>query len=1227
MAVLYWIHPTGKFLYASEQACCALGYSREVLQTMAVWDIDPGFPCERWPDHWRELRQAQMLHLQTTHRRRDGSLIPVEVSVHYVEIDGNEYNCALVREITEPWQTEKALRESEERLALALAASGQGLYDLDIATGKVVFSKECAQMLGYTPSELKLTSATWASWLHPADREQALMRYEDCVTGKRPHYQAEFRLRTRSGRWIWVLSMGRVVEWDTIGRPSRMMGTHLNITERKQAEEVLQRRILALTQPLNESESVAIQFTDLFNLEDVQRIQDAFAEATSVASIITQPDGVPITEPSNFCRLCMDVIRKTEKGLSNCFYSDAMIGRYNPGGPIVQLCLSGGLWDAGASITVGGKHIANWLIGQVKNEALDETRMLRYASEINADPIEFRAALADVPVMSKERFGKVSQALFLLANELSAKAYQNIQQARSIAERHKVEAALRESEARFRSIFDHAPLGIALVNSADGRITLCNAAFQHLIGYSAEQLQGMTVAEITCPDDISKDMEQYRALLEDRLSNYSMEKRYLHRDGAIVWVNLTVSAIRDEAGKPAYAMGMVEDITERKRAEKAIQENERLFRLLFEKSGDANLLLDGEIFFDCNEITVKMLGAVTKEQVLQRRPAELSPERQPDGRLSADKAQEIIAMTFREGSHRFEWVHRRLDGTDFWVEVLLTMVPWHGQQILHTAWRDISERKRTEEVLQLMQLSIMRASDAVFWILPDGRFVNVNEQACHSLGYTRDELLSMAVWDVDPGFPQEKWSSHWERTRQLAKRHFETQHQRKDGTIFPVEITANHIEYNHQEYDFAFARDITERKRTETALRESEARLRTAIESIPFDFFLINANGCYVLQNSSSKKNWGDVVGKRPEEVTDNAEMLAHWNGNNRRAFAGEILEEDALLIVGDEERCIHNVIAPIKDQDEILGIVGLNIDITDRKRAEAELQRHREHLEELVAERTADLQRANTELRQAMDRLVQAEKLAALGSLVAGVAHELNTPLGNTRTVASALGESLREFAAAVETGALRRSQLEAFLARGRQAVDLLEKNTARASDLIGSFKQIAVDQTSVRRRLFPLRQTLEEVIVTLQPLFKRTAHRVELDIPRELTLDSYPGPLEQVITNLINNSLTHGFDGIATGMIRIHAVVLDATQIRLDYSDNGIGVSENILKHLFDPFFTTKLGCGGSGLGLYIVYNLTIGMLGGNIQIRSTLGQGTTFELTLPRRAPDSSAFGVSA
>jgi len=181
-----------------------------------------------------------------------------------------------------------------------------------------------------------------------------------------------------------------------------------------------------------DSDTNNLGLLDLFNLNMLQEIQDAFSTATGVASLITAPDGTPITSPSNFCRLCNDIIRKTEKGLHNCYNSDSVLGTHNPNGINIQNCLSGGLIDGGASICVGDKHIANWLVGQVRNETIDEKKILDYAKEIGADENEFKTALSEVTEMSAEQFEHICKAMFLIANLMSEIAYKNIQQSKLI---------------------------------------------------------------------------------------------------------------------------------------------------------------------------------------------------------------------------------------------------------------------------------------------------------------------------------------------------------------------------------------------------------------------------------------------------------------------------------------------------------------------------------------------------------------------------------------------------------------------------------------------------------------------------------------------------------------------------------------------------------------------------------------------------------------------------
>ena len=272
------------------------------------------------------------------------------------------------------------------------------------------------------------------------------------VYAGQPHLIAAVRRALTGEEFTVTLTFGDVI-YDTWYSPLRdpvtnelsgAMAIALDVTRRQRAEESLEKRLLALTRPLGDTSN--IRFEDLFNISEIQQVQDAFAAATGVASIITDIDGTPITMPSGFCRLCSDIIRCTEKGRTNCMKSDAMLGRFNPEGPILQPCLSGGLWDGGTSIHVADRHIANWLVGQVRDDSIDVDQIMQYAREIGADEAEFRAALAEVPRMPRQQFAKVCEALYLVANQLSRLALQNVQQARYIKEQAAVEEALRSAK-------------------------------------------------------------------------------------------------------------------------------------------------------------------------------------------------------------------------------------------------------------------------------------------------------------------------------------------------------------------------------------------------------------------------------------------------------------------------------------------------------------------------------------------------------------------------------------------------------------------------------------------------------------------------------------------------------------------------------------------------------------------------------------------------------------
>jgi len=271
------------------------------------------------------------------------------------------------------------------------------------------------------------------------------------------------------------------------------------------------------------------------------------------------------------------------------------------------------------------------------------------------------------------------------------------------------------------------------------------------------------------------------------------------------------------------------------------------------------------------------------------------------------------------------------------------------------------------------------------------------------------------------------------------------------------------------------------------------------------------------------------------------------------------------------------------------------------------ELQRRREEAEQALQC-----------LQEAQESLIQAEKLASLGALVAGVAHEINTPVGIALSSASHLADATADIRRLFEAGQIKKSDFRDYISTASEATGLILSNCDRAAQLIHGFKQVAVDQTSSERRRFGLKGYVQEVLLSLTPKLRQSKVEVFLDCSDDLELDGYPGALSQVLTNFVMNSVIHGFEDQRGGHIRISAQKLPGDLVEMKFSDNGKGMSQDIRNRIFDPFFTTKRGSGGNGLGLHIVFNIVTGSLKGQIAVESEPGQGTSFTILFPRIAP---------
>jgi len=320
-------------------------------------------------------------------------------------------------------------------------------------------------------------------------------------------------------------------------------------------------------------------------------------------------------------------------------------------------------------------------------------------------------------------------------------------------------------------------------------------------------------------------------------------------------------------------------------------------------------------------------------------------------------------------------------------------------------------------------------------------------------------------------------------------------------------------------------------------------------------------------------------------------------------------------ITLGDYDREVQGTAA----RDEI-GAMARAVEVfrenaIAKRRTEDELRTSKEKAESALLE-----------LNTAQQNLIDAERLAALGGLVAGVAHEVNNPIGISLTVASSFARRTEMFEAELRSeGALRRSQLEDFIKTSRDAAQQLVANLHRAGELIQSFKQVAVDRSHAERRQFSLGEATDQIIASLRPVLKRAPIELTVDVPEGLMIDGYPGSYGQILTNLFLNAVSHAFGDGRSGTIAISARARGHDDVEIIFADNGAGMTPDVQRQAFDPFFTTRRNEGGTGLGLHIVYNLVTQQLGGRMMLESRPGQGTTFRIIMPRTAKGGTAEGA--
>jgi PAS domain S-box-containing protein len=742
----------------------------------------------------------------------------------------------------------------------------------------------------------------------------------------------------------------------------------------------------------------------------------------------------------------------------------------------------------------------------------------------------------------------------------------------------RAEAELREREIWLRSLFEVSPAGI-LVLDLNGKVTDCNRRFADMLGFAVNEIVGRQYLDLVLPEQIESARKGVGKMLVDpSMDVFSSERAYVRRDGSVLLGLLSARRLPNTEGSDGVLLVTVNDISDLRQAEAQRLESETKLQAVFNASPAAMIVSDVARNFAsvaANDVWERQFMR-SREEVMGLSGAEMGLW------ASVEDREKVLNTINRSGTiSGFETWLIRGDGQRLLCRISASKVQAGDAELLVMVQEDVTELRRNETSLQKLNSELARQFDLVDAVARAQSNFIANAEATQAFESLLADLLQLA--DSEYGFIGEILTG-------------------EDGAPYLKTHAITNIAWN----------DETRRFYDEHAATGLEFRnLNTLF-------------GAAILTGEP-------VIANAP--ATDPRRGGLPHGHPAMTAFLGLPIRVGGRLVgmAGVANRPGGYDLALVEWLHPLLVTIGQMVEArraaVARQRAEAALRELNEELDVRVRERTEALNRTNQELSGALETLqraqgdlVRSEKLAALGSLVAGVAHELNTPIGNSVTVASTLVENSDAFTEEMQ-GSLKRSVLVSYVDNSRRAAELLLANLQRAANLVSSFKQVAVDQTSEQRRHFDVAEVVREILAMLQPQLKKHPVDVITEIPPGLIIDGYPGPFGQVVANLVNNAAIHAFadvrDGATRGTIRIEASATSG-RIRICISDDGVGIPSDHIDRIFDPFFTTRLGQGGSGLGLNIVYNIVTGMLGGEIRVESLPGKGTRFIVLLPEVAP---------
>lgn len=967
-----------RIIDVNRRGCESLGYTREEIVGMTPLDFDSAITEGEIQSYAARVAAGESVSFDSRHRRKDGTEFPVEVRVSPVWIDGKLHTVALICDITKRKQAEEKLRESEERLQLALVASRMGVWEWDLETDGVFWSPECYEIYGDKSFDGR--GETFEKWIH-ADDVGPIGEIVRQTLESETFNQWEFRVTPPDGRMRWIANWA-MVRRDASGKPYIMLGTARDITEQKRAEDALRQSNLLLENVV-ENIPLAVFVKDP---QDEFRVRVWNRAAETIF-------GIPRAE---------------------------MLGRH-----------SHDYWPK--ALADSYREIDELVMNVGRMQVIEQEQSTTRSGET------IFVHTRKLPLCDRE--GKPT-LLLAICEDITA--------------RNRSAEALREAQQRLAVTLRGADVGLWDWDLVTNEVNFSDE-WKRQLGYQGDEV-GNVYEEWESrvhPDDKSQALANVENAIRKRTPEYRAEFRMRHKDGTWRWILARGSVIDDPAGISARLMGIHIDITERKRAEEALQASESRYRTFVDHATDAFYLQDQQ-----------------------------------------------------------------------------------------------------------------------------GRVLDVNEQACVSLGYHRDEIVGKFPYEFDLDVTPESVNRTLARLDEGKVIAIDSRHTRKDGTSFPVEIRLKPFWINNQRFHVALVRDITERKRAERALRESESRLRTLLENL--DKVAVQAyepDGTITFWNRASELFYGytaeqalgrDLVDLLHAESTRKVERQimaeAMRTGKPPAADEVEVVRRDGAKITVFASRVVHP--RPGRDAEFFC----FDVDITDRK-----------HAEEQLAVRQIEL--------------LHASRLSTVGQMVAEISHEIAQPLNAIGNFAAA---SERILAGGVD------GQMETL----HEYVHAILEQNQRCVTILGRLRDFS-RRTPGSHQACDVRQLLHESCDLMSFELKRSRIRVAFDVPDDLPAVRCDRiQLQQLVVNLLSNArdaLLEQPDSRRTIVIRAAS---ESDSVVFEVEDAGSGLSADATIHLFDPFFTTKRH--GMGIGLSICQTI-VKEHGGRIDASGNRHGGATFRVRL--------------